>query len=69
MYVYVCTGTCGGAVTEAQYQAGSKTCAAETCNKYGEPLEIRRQCESCETAAAKDGTPHNCPMCLTGRGD
>lgn len=38
MTKYVCTGTCGGSVTEAQFKAGKKTCAAKGCTRHGKPL-------------------------------
>jgi len=61
--VYVCTGSCGGVVTEEMHNSGKTTCATETCEKFGQPLERRKQCESCESAAAKNGEPRACSNC------
>lgn len=35
---YICTGECGGSVSEEEFKAGKNTCAAEGCSKHGQPL-------------------------------
>ena len=61
--VFVCTGSCHGVATEEQFQNGATTCAAEACEKHGQPLVPRTQCESCASSAAKDGKRHACANC------
>ena len=39
---YVCEGSCGGSVTEEEFDQGKTTCAAEDCEKHGQPL-VRRE--------------------------
>ena len=56
--VYVCTGSCHGVATHAQYEKGARTCGAKTCERHGMPLEPREQCASCSAAAEKDGKAH-----------
>ncbi len=36
---YVCTGGCGGSVTQEEYNDGKTTCGDEDCEKYGQPFE------------------------------
>jgi len=36
---YICTGSCGGSVSEQEYESGKKTCGAKSCEKHGQPLE------------------------------
>jgi len=38
---YVCTGSCGGSVSEEEYTEGQK-CATESCEKHGQPL-VRKE--------------------------
>ncbi len=35
---YVCTGTCGGSVSEEDFLKGKNKCAASDCDRHGEPL-------------------------------
>ncbi len=35
---YVCTGTCGGSVAEAQFKKGKSRCAMKGCTRYGKLL-------------------------------
>ena len=35
---YVCTGTCGGSVSEAEFKKGKNRCGMKGCNRYGKPL-------------------------------
>ena len=39
---YVCEGTCGGSVSEEEYNAGKTTCGAGDCPKHGQPL-VRKE--------------------------
>ena len=59
--VYICTGTCGGMAAQEKYNAGARTCGAESCNRKGQPLEKRVQCAGCENA----GPDHFCGKCTT----
>jgi len=61
--VYACSGSCHGVVTEEMQKSGKMTCGAESCEKHGQPLEKRTQCESCATDTAKDGNAHVCENC------
>ncbi len=36
---YVCTGGCGGSVSEEQYKNGKRTCGAKDCKKYGKSFD------------------------------
>lgn len=45
--VYVCTGGCGGKVSEEEYKAGKTTCGAKDCPNFGKAFEKRWQCEEC----------------------
>ena len=56
---YVCTGSCGGSVTEEEHAQGKTTCALETCEKHGQPLEKRISCDSCKVLL-KEGEEHCC---------
>ena len=39
MAKYICTGTCGGSVTEEEYNAGKHVCGTEGCAHEGQPFE------------------------------
>jgi len=58
---YVCTGGCGGSVSAEEYEAGTTTCGAETCEKHGEPFDKRavEVCPTCNKWYAP-GTAHVC---------
>lgn len=45
--VYVCTGGCGGKVSEEEYKAGKTTCGTEGCPLFGHPFVKRLECEVC----------------------
>lgn len=36
---YVCEGTCGGEVTEEEYNAGKQTCQALDCPHFQQPFK------------------------------
>ena len=38
MIKYVCEGSCGGSVTEEEFESGKTTCAAKDCENHGKPL-------------------------------
>lgn len=38
MAIYVCTGICGGSVSEEEFRKGKNKCATKGCPKYGKPL-------------------------------
>lgn len=38
MVRYVCTGTCGGSVSEEEFKNGKNTCGMKGCTRYGKPL-------------------------------
>ncbi|TAL57390.1 MAG: hypothetical protein EPN86_02180 [Nanoarchaeota archaeon] len=61
--VYACPGTCGGIVSEEEYNSGKKTCGAESCTFFGKPLEPKDQCEDCEAKSVRDGKLHVCEDC------
>lgn len=48
---YVCKGTCGGSVTEEEYNAGKNVCGMEGCTMHGQPLV-----EKVETVTHTDDT-------------
>ncbi len=54
---YVCTGECGGSVSEAEYAAGKTTCGTATCSRFGQPFEKKTHCVDCG-AEIKDGEAH-----------
>ncbi len=45
--VYVCTGGCGGRVTEDEYNQGKTTCGTVGCPRYGQSFERRYVCDEC----------------------
>ncbi|MBS3119203.1 hypothetical protein J4475_00085 [Candidatus Woesearchaeota archaeon] len=56
---YVCTGSCHGVATEEQWRHGAKTCAAQGCERHGQPLVKRLFCEKCGRHY-KEGSKHSC---------
>ena len=54
---YICTGGCGGSVTEEQYDAGKTVCGTPSCPKYGQPFEKRMYCSVCGQEL-KEGESH-----------
>ncbi len=56
---YVCEGSCGGMVTEEEFNAGKNVCGAEECEKKGEPLVKKSYCEKC-SAVIEDGQGCGC---------
>ena len=59
---YICTGSCHGSVSEKEYKAGKKTCAAKDCERKGKPLVKEVVCDSCG-AKMEAGQEHNCDEC------
>ena len=57
--IYVCTGGCGGRVTEEEYRAGKTTCGAATCAKHGQPFTRMLVCAVCGVEYA-EGAAHAC---------
>jgi hypothetical protein len=53
---YGCKGSCGGEVTEEEFLAGQTTCADESCDEYGQPLEKMKYCSSCDEYYTSDST-------------
>lgn len=45
---YICTGGCGGKVTEEEYMKGANVCQADGCPHKGQPLERRVWCAECQ---------------------
>ena len=41
--IYVCTGGCGGKVTEEEYKSGKTTCGDPNCPKHGQPFDKREE--------------------------
>lgn len=35
---YVCTGTCGGSVSEEEFKKGKNKCGMKGCPRHGKPL-------------------------------
>jgi len=56
--MYRCTGSCQGVTNEA-----GKNCAAESCDKFNQPLEACTQCGGCTAATEQDELPHACGGC------
>ncbi|MDO8435710.1 MAG: hypothetical protein Q7S89_03470 [bacterium] len=56
---YVCTGVCGGSVSEEEYNEGKTTCGAETCPNFQQPFEKRMVCDACGVEY-KEGEEHSC---------
>ena len=56
--VYVCTGGCGGKVTEEEYKAGKMTCGTKGCSNHGQTFEKRMECEQCGVVY-KEGEEHS----------
>ena len=46
--VYVCTGGCGGKVSEEEYEAGKTTCGTQSCPNFGKLFEKRLVCGQCQ---------------------
>lgn len=44
---YVCQGTCGGSVTEEEFNSGKNTCQTPGCTHHGKPLAKKNVCENC----------------------
>ena len=44
---YVCTGGCGGSVTEEEYNSDNTVCGTLTCPKHGQPFEKKIYCVVC----------------------
>ncbi len=38
MAMYVCEGTCGGSVSEEEFNQGKNKCATKGCPMFGMPL-------------------------------
>ena len=55
--VYVCTGGCGGQVSQAEYEAGKTICGTTDCPHYQKPFEKRLRCTECE-AFVEEGHTH-----------
>jgi hypothetical protein len=51
---YGCSGSCGGQVTEEQFNAGKKTCGDKNCERFGKPLEKMSYCAACDEHYTKD---------------
>jgi len=56
---WICTGGCGGEVTDEEYKAGKTTCGSDTCARHGQPFEKRMVCDDCG-AVFKEGEEHSC---------
>jgi len=50
---YVCNGTCGGSVTEEQFQSGMNVCSTEGCPMKGHPL-VEKVTETVLTSASDE---------------
>ncbi len=44
---YVCAGSCGGWVTEAQYNSGKTSCGAKACPMYKHEFKKMSHCKIC----------------------
>ena len=54
---YRCEGSCGGEITEEQFNAGQNICNDQDCDCYGRPLEKMEYCSFCNeyyTPASSD---------------
>jgi hypothetical protein len=56
---YICTGSCGGSVTEEEFNNGKNTCGDPNCEKHGQLLEKRQYCPKCNVYV-KEGEEHTC---------
>ncbi|MFQ5952212.1 MAG: hypothetical protein ACE5JK_02265 [Candidatus Omnitrophota bacterium] len=56
---YVCPGSCGGMVTQEDYDSGKITCADPNCEKHGHALEKRMFCNACQLVFL-EGEEHDC---------
>lgn len=59
---YVCTGSCGGQVSEEEYNQGKTTCGDPNCEKHGQPLEKKLVCSQCGKHF-EPGEDASCPEC------
>ena len=57
--VFVCTGSCGGVVSENDFKKGKSTCGADHCERFGKPLVPRILCPECGDTY-QEGTKHEC---------
>ncbi len=66
--IYVCTGSCHGVATQAEYDSGAKVCGAESCERKGQPLvalEEKLRCQSCGMPLMGDASRHEyCEFCF-----
>jgi hypothetical protein len=44
---YGCAGSCGGKITEEQFNAGQNICNDQDCDCYGRPLGKMKYCSFC----------------------
>ena len=58
---YICTGGCGGAVSEEEFDGGTQSCGAESCQNHGQPFEKRIMCDACG-GQSEEGEEHSCGM-------
>ncbi|MEK7532503.1 MAG: hypothetical protein AAB579_02790 [Patescibacteria group bacterium] len=58
---YVCTGGCGGAVSEEEFSGGKTACGTEGCANHAQPFEKRIVCDACGGQSA-EGEAHSCGM-------
>ena len=49
--MYVCTGGCGGKVTEEEHEVGKTTCGDPNCPKHGQLFDKREE-EGAEIASS-----------------
>lgn len=52
--VYVCMGTCGAQVSQAQYDNGLTVCGAEACTLKGQPFKKMFRCADCQELHAEE---------------
>ena len=45
---YICTGSCGGSVSEEEFKKGKNKCQNTKCEKKGRHLEKRKFCPDCD---------------------
>ena len=44
---YVCQGTCGGMVTEEEFNQGKNVCQTPGCTHEGQPFVKKNVCDNC----------------------
>ncbi|MBI4175918.1 MAG: hypothetical protein HY518_01835 [Candidatus Aenigmarchaeota archaeon] len=62
--VYMCCGSCQGAVNQETFNKGKTKCLTRSCERFGRPFQKVMQCTPCERETSKDEKPQCCDNCI-----